>query len=210
MKIELLGQRFFSLLVVKYYGKDKFRQHLWECLCDCGKVRITTTGLLKNGKAKSCGCMVSKYASRHTLTHGMSYTKEWRVWKGIKSRCFRKKDKCYKDYGGRGITICDRWKISFENFFLDMGYRPSKNHSIERIDNNGNYEPSNCRWATMKEQCRNRRNSNYITYDNKTYIISEWARLLGVNHSNIYQQLKRKSPYEVIEYYVNKKGLTID
>jgi len=114
-------------------------------------------------------------------THGMSKTPEYKAWYNMKDRCFNPNHKCYSDYGGRGIKICDRWKNSFQNFFLDMGSRPTAKHSLDRIDNNADYSPENCRWATKAEQENNKRtNKPLITIGNKTYTIVQWEKKNGL------------------------------
>lgn len=151
--------------------RDKHGNKKWLCRCVCGAVKEIHQGSLSSGKSKSCGC-----ATRHIVTaavanarfvHGEArrgeQTPEYNVYNHMKQRCLNPRDKRYDRYGGRGITICDRWLDSFEAFLEDMGRRPSSAHTIDRIDNDGNYEPGNCRWATQKQQQRNRGNSVIIT-----------------------------------------------
>lgn len=129
-----------------------------ECLCDCGNTKIVFLGNLKRGKTNSCGCLY-KETRGIPRSHGDAkvQAREYIAWKSMKQRCYNKKNKEYENYGGRGITICDRWVKSYENFLEDMGRKPTPQHSIDRIDVNGNYEPSNCRWATPYEQRMNQR-----------------------------------------------------
>jgi hypothetical protein len=149
---DLIGQR-FCRLVVKHRGKDEKNLVVWECLCDCGNTVYAHTGSLTSGKTKSCGCL----RKDRTTKHHMSSSCEYRVWASMKDRCSNSKNKRYKDYGGRGIDVCQRWKDSFTNFLEDMGARPSPQHSIDRIDNNMGYIPDNCKWSTRSEQQRNKR-----------------------------------------------------
>ena len=123
----------------------------------------------------------------------MSYSEEYTIWQGIKRRCYKETCKAYPRYGGRGIKVSDRWlgEHGFENFLADMGNRPSKKHSIDRIDVNGNYEPSNCRWATDLEQGEHRRSNVYLTYNGETHKIADWARILGVTYHTIHKRYRR-------------------
>jgi hypothetical protein len=123
-------------------------------------------------------------------THGMSNTVEFSTWTDIKSRCYNKNLKHYSRYGGRGIKVCQRWLDSFENFYKDMGKRPSDNHSIERIDNDGDYSPNNCKWATLIEQANNKRTSHYITIKGKTKTIAEWSKITGLSIAMIWYRIK--------------------
>ncbi len=124
------------------------------------------------------------------IKHGMSHKKEYNTWYAIKRRCYNKNNKAYPYYGGRGIEVCDRWLQSFDNFFLDMGFAPSNNHSIERINNDGNYEPINCMWATKKEQCNNRSNTIYVKHKGENRLLSEWAKLYSLSYKLVHKRYK--------------------
>lgn len=123
------------------------------------------------------------------LKHGKRHTPEYACWRGMKGRCYLPSNKTYHNYGGRGIKVCDRWLNSFQAFFGDLGERPSPQHSIERIDTNGNYEPGNCRWATAKEQGENRRDTRWLTYDGKSLCMADWANLTGIPVGTIWHRL---------------------
>ena len=156
--LNLTGQR-FGMLVALEKAEKKTTKHVdWKCLCDCGKLTTVRADNLKNGNIKSCGChMPLSTADTHT-THGMSYTRLYKTWCNMKSRCYNEHTKHFMHYGGRGIKVCDEWKDSFEAFMqwaLSNGYSDAL--TIDRIDVDGNYEPSNCRWATMLAQNRNKR-----------------------------------------------------
>lgn len=166
--------------------------------CHCGKEFPSRIEGVKGGYTKSCGCL--KYKGNNT-THGMSKTSiSYDCWCSMKSRCYNKNDKYYHHYGGRGIIVCEKWRNSFENFLKDIGERPSRKHSIDRINVNGNYEPENCRWATPIEQANNTRSNHFITYKGETKTIANWARSIGLSHEVLRKRLKRWS----IEDALNK------
>lgn len=152
----IIGDRFGRMVVVRLHDPGASGRHAsWECRCDCGKTSVAQGSKLANGNTKSCGCLRRELGIAANTTHGRARTPTYRIWVLMRYRCFNPKAKPYKYYGGRGITVCDRW-LSFQNFFDDMGERPS-GMSIDREDNDGNYEPGNCRWATPKEQRANQR-----------------------------------------------------
>lgn len=163
-------------------------QRCVECSCECGVVKEYRIYALRNGNTRSCGCLSKEVSGLGLRTHGLSRTTEYGIWQGILQRCFNEDSDNYRHYGGRGITVCDRWK-SFANFYEDMGPRPSLKHSIDRKDNNGNYEPSNCRWATPKEQGRNRRISYLVEHDGETKCVAEWAEHYGLSPTVLYGRL---------------------
>lgn len=154
---DMMGKKFGKLTVIKLVGLKSTDNHLlWECICECGVVKNVRGQYLRAGQ-KSCGCLVAEMASKTHKTHGMRFTKIWSTWHSMIQRCSKEYDTQHRDYGGRGISVCERW-LKFENFYADMGDIP-EGMTLDRKNNDGNYEKKNCRWATRKEQCRNRRNS---------------------------------------------------
>lgn len=175
----MIGRRFGRLTVLRFAARVGTFNN-WTCECDCGNVVVVRQIRLSIGHTKSCGCLISAMLIARNLSHGKRRTPEYKVWAGMKSRCARRGDKAYPNYGGRGITVCERWQNSFENFLADMGPRPSPLHSIERNDVNGNYEPGNCRWIPMPEQASNTRKTIRITLRGVTRTLSQWCRELGI------------------------------
>lgn len=167
----------------------------WICLCSCGKTKTIRSSFVRCGHTVSCGCAHAAGMERSVVTHGNSrvgkMTAEYICWRQMRIRCHKSSDKSFADYGGRGISVCPQWRESFSQFLADMGPRPSSDHSIERIDNSGNYKPSNCRWATRLEQCRNRRSNKMLTHNGKTQCMKDWAKELGVRIQLLHSRLKR-------------------
>lgn len=192
--IDLTGLKFNKLTVISR-AKNIGKQTAWLCKCDCGNTVIVRADHLKDNKIKGCGCLLRKhgYADKERL---------YRIFRGMKTRCYNPKTKHYKDYGGRGIKICDEWLkdyMNFRNWAMYNGYNDSL--TIDRINVNGNYEPGNCRWVAYKEQIRNRRNTKKIVYDNQIKTISEWAEILNIK----YNDLKNLMRYKKIEEIINER-----
>lgn len=183
---DLTGQRFGRLTAIKYAKRGR-----WLCKCECGNQKLVRTEGLRRGTSRSCGCLANELLSKRTRTHGRSKTPMWHVWLSMRQRCENPKHQAYENYGGRGIKVCDRWSSSFENFVEDMGERPSDKHSIDRINNDGNYEPGNCRWVERIEQEHNKRSNRLLTYENETLPISVWERRLGVKKGAIRDRIRR-------------------
>lgn len=182
----LVGERFGNLEVIcerpRHVTPNGTIVRKFLCRCDCGTEKEVALARLRNGGTRSCGCLLGKCGG----THGKSGTAEYRTWLGIRARCSDKSD---HNYGGRVIRVCRRWQDSFEAFLEDMGERPSDNHSIDRIDVNGNYEPGNCRWATAVEQCRNTRVNVVIEHAGESLCVAEWAERYGVSSSMLSNRL---------------------
>lgn len=184
--IDLVGKKFSRLTVISRAG-NKGKHARWNCKCDCGNEVVVHGGNIRRGHTRSCGCLHSETIKECNKTHGMCEKKEYGVWAEMIKRCTNPNYKRYKDYGGRGISVCDRWR-KFENFYADMGDRP-KGTSIDRIDNDGNYNPNNCRWATNKEQCRNQRSNVMLTFQGRTLCLSDWAVVVGIGRTTIRNRL---------------------
>ena len=187
---DTLGKKFNRLTAVKFTGIGPYGHSLFEFLCDCGNSHVAQESHVRSGATKSCGCLQRETPAALFTTHGMSRSKEYRSWAHLKGRCLNKNDKQYESYGARGITVCERWLESFENFFSDMGKCP-EGLTIDRIDNDGNYEPDNCRWADAEIQGNNRRSSKFIIYDGKQLTYSQWSRELNGYVGLVIDRLRR-------------------
>jgi hypothetical protein len=154
---DLTGRVFGRLTVEGFAGKDRHHNRLWHCRCACGNSTVVRSRCLLMGSTRGCGCLQREFIRQRNTTHGKSDLPEYQAWADLIQRCTNPNVEYYDCYGGRGISVCSRWLNSFEAFFEDMGSRPSPKHSIDRINNDGNYEPTNCRWATASQQNANKR-----------------------------------------------------
>ena len=180
--LDMTGQVIGKLTVLNRVHAPK--QARWLCRCQCGKETVVPGYELRKGLVISCGCAKAERASKLNLSHGKSKSKIYRIYKNMINRCYFTKRADYSRYGGKGITVCDKWRYSFENFYADMGDCP-EGHSIDRINSNGNYEPSNCRWATIVEQQNNRSSCINIFYLGKTKTLTEWCSELNLPYKTI-------------------------
>lgn len=185
---DMTGMRFGKLVVTHQHAKSKDGA-IWHCVCDCGETRNVAGTGLRAGRNKSCGCASPRFSKERLTTHGMSKTRTYKIWAHMLQRCSNQKSDRYKDYGGRGIKVCDEWLV-FDNFLSDMG-ECKDSFSIDRIDNDGDYEPLNCRWADAFTQCNNTRKNRFLTSNGKTMTIANWARELKVKPNSIVSRLRK-------------------
>ena len=193
--VDLRGQIFGRLTVLKRHesARPGYLSPFWECECICGKFSIVhIANLRESGATKSCGCANKEKVT----THGMSKTPEYVVWGGIKHRCYNPKAKYYHHYGGRGITMCDEWRDSFEAFYRDMGPRPTPEHTIERDDNDLGYSKDNCRWATALEQANNTRRNVYFEFDGEKKTLKAWCHELNLPYTRMYNRIRKGMSFE--------------
>lgn len=197
---DLTGQRFGRLVALRKYEIPS-KTTRWVCQCDCGNTTRSFKTALKNGVSQSCGCLRSELSSARAKTgnirrsHGMTGSPEYGIWCTMRNRCEDPAVEKYSQYGGRGIKVCGRWQ-KFENFIADMGERPSTKHSIERINNDGDYEPSNCRWATAQEQSYNKTTTRYLDYKGRKITTLEASRIAGIPKATIFARLYNGWPVE--------------
>ena len=189
--VDLTGQRFGRLLVLER-TENMGRQTAWLCKCDCGNQKAVPYWNLVSGQTISCGCYAKEVSAKNAkCTHKQSYSRLYTIWIGMKQRCYYEKHKHFKNYGGRGITVCDEWKDDFQAFHdwsISHGYED--NLTIDRIDVNGNYEPSNCKWASTKVQGNNKRTNHTLELNGEIHTVSEWSKITGIPNSTIHNRLK--------------------
>lgn len=197
--VDRTGQR-YGRLVVLYRGPDKVylngrKAVTWVCQCDCGQITTVQTTSLQSGATKSCGCWNKEQQcssdTKHKK-HGERNTRLYGIWQGMKKRCYNKTSDNYYNYGGRGIEMCAEWRydyVKFADWAKEHGYQ--ENLTLDRIDPNGNYTPENCRWATNKQQQRNKNDNRIITFNNESYTLAEWAEKTGINRSTISSRIDK-------------------
>lgn len=208
-----IGRKFGRLTAIRVSdGTGTPTNCKWECKCDCGNVVYVLGSSLRNGNTKSCGCLAREMTVKRNTTHGLTHHPLRIIYAGMKQRCYYKKDTHYQRYGGRGISICNEWKNDFKKFYdwaIGAGWKPGL--TIDRIDNDGNYEPSNCRWIPLDEQYKNRSDTRLITCNGETHSLTEWARISGNYHKTIAYRLDHGFPVEEAIFgrryeYIRKKN----
>lgn len=188
---DMAGMRFGSVTVLRRTGTCSSRDAKWLYRCDCGVEHESSGYSIRKVKGFTCPeCTVIR-VSQASIKHGKTETPEYKTWTDVKTRCLNPSSTGYKNYGGRGITICNRWKDSFEAFLEDMGEKPTPNHSIDRIDNDGNYEPGNCQWVTIEEQIRNRRITIKVEVNGATKTLAEWCKEYDCTFASAYYRYRQ-------------------
>ena len=188
---DLSNKKFGMLKVVEYYGVDTRGERLWKCVCDCGNEKIAKSYDLRKGKTDNCGCMRYKRIGEKNRKHGLTNTHIYRVWGNMKTRCTNPKNDEYHNYGGKGIMYCDEWDefINFYEWSIKNGY--DETLSIDRIDNDKDYSPDNCRWVTMREQQNNRSNNRIVVLNGEEDTLANWSRRLGIKYKKLQHLLNK-------------------
>lgn len=209
---DISGQTFSRLTVVAFAGQDAGHLALWECRCECGTVKVLRGSDLRGGQVKSCGCLFASDEFRERFTtHDMTHSPEYTSWRSMIERCENPEASNYDLYGGRGISVCERWRQSFEAFFEDMGPRPD-GHTLDRKEGDGNYEPGNCRWATRTQQQRNRRNTIWLSINGERKPLAEWAEIGGLpietlrHRVNYLKWSAEKAVFQPLQKHVRRRG----
>ena len=194
--MDLTGDRFGRWIALERVPEGKRTKYL--CRCVCGAEKLVAHGDLRSGKSKSCGCLRRDVTIKKNTTHGMSHhNRLWRIWVNMRTRCYNSNTTYWDRYGGRGITVCEEWRDSFQSFYdwaMDNGYSDSL--TIDRINNDGDYEPNNCRWVTVREQSYNRSDNHFVTLEGTTLPLDKWSRKKGLNPKTVRDRLTRGWSYE--------------
>jgi hypothetical protein len=197
---DLSQKRFGKLLVIEYDGQNGRRRTIWKCQCDCGNIVSVSACHLKSGHTKSCGCVKKEISSQINYKNGLSQTRLWRAYRNMLNRCYYKKYNEYHLYGGRGISVCDEWNnkecgfINFCDWALSNGY--TEELTLDRVDNDGNYEPSNCRWVDRFIQANNKRNTRKLIINGEIDTVANWSRRLSVSYWNLLNYSKGGKNYK--------------
>lgn len=187
---DISGLRFGRLTALSFHGQAKNGYALWLCKCDCGTTKVLRSCKLLEGTTRSCGCLQRELASKNHFKHGLRSHPLYATWCSMKQRCSDQNCRGYKNYGARGIAVCERWQRSFEAFVEDMGERPSSRHSVERKDNSKGYSPDNCIWATTPEQHRNTRRTVLLELRGDKKCITDWSQTTGIKLTTLHQRLR--------------------
>lgn len=190
--IDLTGRRFGRLVVLKRGNNDSSGGPAWVCICDCGNTKVVSGSELRRGRTQSCGCLQKGIVTKNNFRHGEAREHLYTIWQAIKQRIYTKNSKHYKNYGGRGLTICEEWDknyLAFKKWAIESGY--SDGLTIDRIDNNIGYYPENCRWVNRKTQANNRRTNHFLSFHGEIKTISEWAETVQINKNTIIGRLTR-------------------
>lgn len=207
---DIRGQRFGRLTVLEEDGRDKHGNVMWKCKCECGNTTCVSTSSLKNGHTRSCGCLMRERIGNMRRKDGRSSKHLYHLYYSVKQRCYNPKDTNYKYYGGRGIAVCEEWQTweAFEEWAMSHGYQYGL--TLDRIDVNGNYEPSNCRWISQAEQMRNTRKTRYLTYNGETRPLIEWCEIFDVSFNTASARFTRgwSNPHEIL--FGRMKGVKVN
>ncbi len=188
--VDLTGTRIGWLRVINRNTDNPSGPVMWNCVCDCGTELVRAAKWIRGPGVASCGCYNIALSTERFSKHGLARSVEYRIWQGMKSRCYSPSNAAYYKYGARGIGVCERW-MNVENFISDMGPRPSPKHSLDRIDGTKDYSPENCRWATPEQQQRNIKTNVFLEYDGKSMIAADWAKIVGIDAKTIQSRIQK-------------------